>query len=44
MIAEKRTVIVRDAELHWAKLVRPVEPFGTITVLFSAIIYSSPQC
>ena len=30
MIAEKRTVIVRDAELHWAKLVRPVEPFGTL--------------
>ena len=30
MIDEKRTIIVRDAELHWAKLVRPVEPFGTL--------------
>ena len=30
MINEKRTVIIRDAELHWAKLVKPVEPFGTL--------------
>ena len=30
MIDEKRTVIIRDAELHWAKLVKPVEPFGTL--------------
>ena len=30
MISEKRTVIVRDVELYWAKLVKPVEPFGTL--------------
>jgi len=30
MINEKRTVIVRDVELYWAKLVKPVEPFGTL--------------
>ena len=30
MIDEKRTIIVRDAELHWAKLVKPVDPFGTL--------------
>ena len=30
MINEKRTVIIRDAELHWAKLGKPVAPFGTL--------------
>jgi len=30
MINEKRTVIIRDAEMHWAKLGKPVEPFGTL--------------
>ena len=30
MINEKRTVIIRDAEMHWAKLVKPVDPFGTL--------------
>lgn len=30
MINEKRTVIIRDAEMHWAKLSKPVEPFGTL--------------
>ena len=30
MINEKRTIIIRDAELHWAKLNKPVEPFGTL--------------
>ena len=30
MINEKRTEIIRNAELHWAKLVKPVEPFGTL--------------
>jgi hypothetical protein len=30
MINEKRTVIIRDAEMHWAKLDKPVEPFGTL--------------
>jgi hypothetical protein len=30
MITEKRTIIIRDAEMHWAKLVKPVEPFGTL--------------
>jgi hypothetical protein len=27
MIQEKRTVIVKDVELHWAKLDSPVDPF-----------------
>jgi len=30
MINEKRTVIIPEVELHWAKLVKPVEPFGTL--------------
>jgi hypothetical protein len=29
MINEKRTVIVKDVELHWAKLDAPVDPFKT---------------
>ena len=29
MISEKRTVIVKDVELHWAKLETPVDPFKT---------------
>jgi len=29
MINEKRTVIVKDVELHWAKLETPVDPFKT---------------
>jgi len=29
MIEEKRTVIVKDVELHWAKLDAPVDPFKT---------------
>ena len=29
MIQEKRTVIVKDVELHWAKLDAPVDPFKT---------------
>ena len=29
MINENRTIIIRDAELHWAKLVTPVDPFKT---------------
>jgi len=29
MIDDKRTVIVRDVELYWAKLDKPVDPFGT---------------
>lgn len=30
MLNEKRTIIVRNCEMHWAKLVQPVEPFGTL--------------
>ena len=29
MLDDKRTVIIREAELHWAKVVTPVSPFGT---------------
>ena len=29
MINEKRTVILKDVELHWAKLDKPVDPFKT---------------
>jgi len=29
MIEEKRTVILSDVELHWAKLDSPVDPFKT---------------
>ena len=29
MLKEKRTVIVKDVELHWAKLDSPVDPFKT---------------
>jgi len=29
MISEKRTVIIPDVELYWAKLDKPVDPFGT---------------
>ena len=29
MINEKRTVILKDVELHWAKLETPVDPFKT---------------
>jgi len=29
MISEKRTVIVPDVELYWAKLDKPTDPFGT---------------
>jgi len=43
MINEKRTVIVKDVELHWAKLETPVDPFKTGEKLWEVQIRTADE-
>jgi hypothetical protein len=43
MIDEKRTVIVKNVELHWAKLSTPVDPFKTGEKLWEVQIRTSDE-
>jgi len=43
MIDEKRTVIVKNVELHWAKLDSPVDPFKTGEKLWEVQIRTSDE-
>ena len=43
MINEKRTVILKDVELHWAKLDKPVDPFKTGERLWEVQIRTSDE-
>jgi len=43
MINEKRTVIVKDVELHWAKLDSPVDPFKTGEKVWEVQIRTSDE-
>jgi hypothetical protein len=43
MLNEKRTVIVKDVELHWAKLDSPVDPFKTGEKVWEVQIRTSDE-